>query len=489
MHIYDVIIIGAGPVGLAIANGLRRRGIKNILVLDQTKAFRKVGQGLDVLPNGLKALKYLNEQAYKEVAKTAMTVTNAENSSQPLPKWLVRNLQGEKIRSIALDFNEWFQNYGEGRISVSWFDLQTALRNLIPPEQVKANHRCINVVHESENECVRVDCVSDISVEANPYAHWNPEAQKTPIKSTNISQDIDKSTESLEKVSFRAKLVIAADGINSTVRKQIYKNTDYQVFSRPEYSGYAAVACSEITNVSEAIQTELQERFLQKSPIVTITPDVDLRNSASEQPARMILLTRKPGQFTYLIHIAIASNQLQEDSRIDLTLQQLEKYNFPQAIKELVRLSKPENMQHRTYYIHRTAVSDSLPFPETANLHLKENSGNSQPPWHVGKIVLVGDAAHGMPPFAAQGVNQGFEDALIITELVANLADSNQLNNERAIREAFVKYENIRRPLIEYVQKVTMTGLNYTSNQEELDKYNQQIFARDFKQVAEALDS
>ena len=67
MHIYDVIIVGAGPVGLATANGLRQRGIENILVLDQTKAFRRVGQGLDVLANGLKALRYLNTAAYEEV--------------------------------------------------------------------------------------------------------------------------------------------------------------------------------------------------------------------------------------------------------------------------------------------------------------------------------------------------------------------------------------------------------------------------------------
>ncbi|MBV6622946.1 MAG: FAD-dependent monooxygenase [Rivularia sp. (in: Bacteria)] len=486
MHIYDVIIIGAGPVGLATANGLRQRGIENILVLDQTKAFRKVGQGVDVLPNGLKALKYLNEQAYEEVIKTAKTVTNTESSSQTLPKWFVRNLQGEKIRSISLDFNEWFENYGEGRISVSWFDLQTALRNLIPPQQVKANHRCVDVVWESENECLRVDCVSDMTVENNPYAHWNPEAQNTPIKSANISQNINKSTESVEKKFFKAKLVIAADGINSTIRKQIYKNTNHQVFSHPEYSGYAAIVCSEVADIPDDIQTELQEKFLQKSPIVTITSDVDWRNSVAEQPPKIILLAGKPGQFIYVIHIAIAANKLQADSRIDLTIQQLEKYNFPQAIKQLVRLSKPENMKHRTYYIHRAAVSDSLPFPETANLHTKKY-GNLQPPWHDGKVVLIGDAAHGMPPFAAQGVNQGFEDALIITELVANLASSNQLNNELAVREAFIKYENIRRPSIEYVQKVTMTGLSYSRNQEELDKYNQQIFARNFKQLVEGL--
>lgn len=491
MHIYDVVIIGAGPVGLAIANGLRYRGIENILVLDQTRAFRRVGQGVDVLPNGLKALKCLSKEAYEEVLKTAVASTKPGNSSQSSPKWFVRDLQGEPIRSITLSFDEWVQNYSEGRISIAWFDLQTALRNLIPEEQVKANHRCIDVAFDVDEKYVQVDCLCDTTTENNPYAHWESEAQNNQVQSQdiskNINKNINKNTESAEKKSFRAKLVIAADGINSTVRKVLYRDTNHQVFSRPEYSGYAAIICSEINNVPDEIQTEIREKFLHDSRIVTITEDNDLRESACEQPSRMMLLSRKPGQFMYLVHIPVDLNQLREDSRIELTLEQLEKSNYPNAIKELVRLSEPEKMQHRTYYIHRATVSDSLPFPDTASLYTDNNSTDLQPPWYKDKVVLVGDAAHGMPPFAAQGVNQGLEDALILSELVGKLADSNQLNDENAIKEAFDKYENIRRPVMEYIQKITMTGLNYSSNQQELDKYNQQIFARDLEKVVEAL--
>ncbi len=484
MHIYDVIIVGAGPVGLATANGLRRRGIENILVLDQTKAFRQVGQGLDVLANGLKALRYLNTAAYEEVKKVAGINQSSQNSSQPLPKWFVRDLQGEPIRTIALDFNEWFEKYSEGKLTISWFDLQTSLRKLIPPEQVKANHRCIDVVYESENECVRVDCISDVTVENNPYAHWNPQAQNTESE----SQNTDINAESSEQKSFRAKLVVAADGINSTVRKLLYKNTNFETFSRPEYSGYAAIVCSEIADIPDDIQTEIQQKFLQNLPIVTICEDVNL-STRDEQPPRVMLLTLKPGQFIYIIHIPVDLNHLDENSRIEITLKQLEKNNFPHAIKELVRLSNPANMLHRTYYIHRAIISDSLPFPDTSNLHTEGDSANIKPPWHVGRVVLVGDAAHGMPPFAAQGVNQALEDALTIVELINKLAKSDKLNDANAIQEAFEKYENIRRPLMEYVQKVTLTGLSYSSNQEELDKYNQQIFAREFEQVVEDLDN
>ncbi|WP_251152338.1 FAD-dependent monooxygenase [Cellulosimicrobium sp. Marseille-Q4280] len=38
--------------------------------------------------------------------------------------------------------------------------------------------------------------------------------------------------------------------------------------------------------------------------------------------------------------------------------------------------------------------------------------------WHSGRVVLVGDAAHSCPPTIAQGAAQGFEDALVLAELL-----------------------------------------------------------------------
>ncbi|MFC3895780.1 FAD-dependent oxidoreductase [Lentzea rhizosphaerae] len=48
-------------------------------------------------------------------------------------------------------------------------------------------------------------------------------------------------------------------------------------------------------------------------------------------------------------------------------------------------------------------------------------------PWHRGRVVLIGDAAHSCPPTLAQGGAQALEDAAVLTEL---LIDAHALNDE-----------------------------------------------------------
>jgi len=74
---YDVLIVGAGPVGLATAIALRQQGIENILVIDQARSFRPVGQVVDILPNGLKALKCISEDAYQEIKAVGLEFIQA----------------------------------------------------------------------------------------------------------------------------------------------------------------------------------------------------------------------------------------------------------------------------------------------------------------------------------------------------------------------------------------------------------------------------
>jgi 2-polyprenyl-6-methoxyphenol hydroxylase-like FAD-dependent oxidoreductase len=40
-------------------------------------------------------------------------------------------------------------------------------------------------------------------------------------------------------------------------------------------------------------------------------------------------------------------------------------------------------------------------------------------PWHKGRMVTIGDAAHANPPVLAQGAAMGIEDALVLAEILS----------------------------------------------------------------------
>ena len=68
------------------------------------------------------------------------------------------------------------------------------------------------------------------------------------------------------------------------------------------------------------------------------------------------------------------------------------------------------------------------------------------PEWHTGGIGLVGDAAHAMMPFQAQGAAMAIEDAAILAPL---------LMTEPSAEAAFARYAAIRRPRVRRVQQVS----------------------------------
>ena len=454
--IYDVLIVGAGPVGLASAIALRQRGINNILVIDQARSFRRVGQVVDILPNGLKALKYIDNNAYQQIKSKGLEFVrvrrqNSEAKPQETSKkrfWYQKNLQGEIIRSTCLDFDYWCDRYGEGRISIPWHSLQTELRNLLPPEIVKANHRCVNITQSADS--IAVDCVSNETV-ANPFAHWE-------ARTTDKSTVADKPP---EEGQIQAKLVIAADGINSTVRQLIYPNLGLGQWAKPQYSGSLAIGCMQIDDLADCLVRELEERYFQGNMVVT------LRNDAgSTESPRLILIRRGKNSLGYLFHFCLDLDSILNKSPaaiIDLAVDLLTQANFPDALIRVAKLSNPDKLIHRPYYIHPVDLN------QTKSI------------WSDRRLVLVGDAAHGMPPFAAQGANQGLEDAAIIGTAIANIVDRHALNDLAVIQQQFGKYEQFRRPIVAKVQQATIHNHNWS--QQKWSSYGDEIYSHDVSTV------
>jgi salicylate hydroxylase len=68
------------------------------------------------------------------------------------------------------------------------------------------------------------------------------------------------------------------------------------------------------------------------------------------------------------------------------------------------------------------------------------------PSWHQGGIGLIGDAAHAMLPFQAQGAAMGIEDAAVLAPL---------LMRSDTAAAALARFEMLRRPRVERVQQLS----------------------------------
>lgn len=80
------------------------------------------------------------------------------------------------------------------------------------------------------------------------------------------------------------------------------------------------------------------------------------------------------------------------------------------------------------------------------------------PTWHGGRVCLIGDAAHALPP-NAQGSAQAFEDATFLARL---------LGSEAAVAQGYDKlfshFEKVRRQRMDYIKKsAKMAGGRFKS--------------------------
>ncbi|CAL6407366.1 unnamed protein product [Bathycoccus prasinos] len=70
-----------------------------------------------------------------------------------------------------------------------------------------------------------------------------------------------------------------------------------------------------------------------------------------------------------------------------------------------------------------------------------------------GKVVLVGDAAHALPPFLGQGANQAMQDAYVLAKCLATCGAD--IKNPSKVNEALQSYSNTRRPPTEAIMNAS----------------------------------
>jgi 2-polyprenyl-6-methoxyphenol hydroxylase-like FAD-dependent oxidoreductase len=68
------------------------------------------------------------------------------------------------------------------------------------------------------------------------------------------------------------------------------------------------------------------------------------------------------------------------------------------------------------------------------------------PPWHRGRVLLIGDAAHASTPFMGQGGTMAMQDAVVLARILARA---------RTLEEALRRFAAARAPVCRFVQDVS----------------------------------
>jgi salicylate hydroxylase len=214
--------------------------------------------------------------------------------------------------------------------------------------------------------------------------------------------------------SITAKALIGADGIRSVIRGSQSSTARSQFPDKPEYTGYAAYR--------------------------VILPFKDDYKS----------LLGKATVWMGENHHVVAypnGNQAQEISWLNLVLVikdanwHEQSWTIPADKQEIIR-----NFTNKSTLLNRILqdiVSNDEPCYKWGLF-----AHQPLPYWSQGRVTLLGDAAHPMLPFQAQGAAMAIEDAYILAKCITT---------ENAIEKAFIKYQQIR---LKRTTKVQQTSKN-----------------------------
>ncbi|MFI5533135.1 FAD-dependent monooxygenase [Kitasatospora sp. NPDC051853] len=215
----------------------------------------------------------------------------------------------------------------------------------------------------------------------------------------------------------RYDLVVGFDGIGSPLRTRLYGDRH-----RPEYTGFAN------WRVTVPRQPEVQGVVM----------------STGNQAAKA-LLTPITDELMYLGAVFAEAEDFRPDPE----------RAHEQLAERLAGFSGPvaEALRH---------VTDPA-----AVVYSRISQVTVDEPWHVGRVVLAGDAAHASTPHLAQGAAMAVEDALVLAQ---------ELDAAESVPAALAAWEARRRPRAMFVQSLSRavlkqeTGTPTTPEEDELLK-------------------
>lgn len=344
-NLENVIVVGGGIGGLAAAYGIAKLG-KSVTVLEQAPQFGEVGAGLQVGPNGLRALDELG--VLEEVYKSAVF---------PRRHVFMDALDGKELS--AVQFGDKFKDsFGYPYIVIHRSDLHSVLLTKcqsLPNVTFLTNHRLKEV--EEFADFVEVRCENGAVLQA--------------------------------------ETVIGADGIHSVTRSLFKKSV-------PVPSKYAAFRFT-VPMDEMPIEIDWDEKLTWIGPGIHLV----------QYPVRHKSVINQVAVFK--------SNRYDENSDDWGTIEEL---------REMFKDSCP-------------TIQESLKFVQegfVSKLHDIEPLEQ----WATNRVALLGDSAHAMLQYLAQGACQALEDAACLVEKLRN--------NSNDVAKALDEYQQERIPRTTQVQ-------------------------------------
>jgi 2-polyprenyl-6-methoxyphenol hydroxylase-like FAD-dependent oxidoreductase len=326
------IVVGGGIGGLTAALALGRAGVE-VAVFERAPELREIGAGISLWANATRALKGLG--VYEEVRAAGAAEIGGE----------LRSWRGEMISKIpAEDLKE---RFGEANLAVHRADLQGALFSSLPSGTVRLGAEFTGFEQEEEGVLARF-------------------------------------ADGLEE---RGDLLVGADGIHSSVRAQLFGETE------PRYAGYTAwrgIAGAGDGSLPEGVGLNLWGRGSEFG-----------------------LVGIGRGRFYWFAT-----------------------KNAPEGEAESAAGRKREVLDLLAgSYEPATAAVEATAEPEILRNDIYDREPISR--WGVGRVTLLGDAAHPMTPNLGQGACQAIEDAVVLARCLGGgdgIPGSLRLYEERRVR-------------------------------------------------------
>ena len=355
-----IIVTGAGIGGSVLALALEQAGM-DYVVLEQAPALTEVGAGIQLSPNGVRILEWLG--LADDLARYGV-----EPGGHQLRDWKSGDIVLETpLKSLVKN------EFGAAYYHAHRADLIASLSRRLNPDRLRLNAKVVAVSQQDGQENDQGDSRVSAVME-------------------------DGSVE-------RGDVLIAADGIHSVVRNQVFNP------EAPRPSGY--LAWRGMVDTDKAAHLGIE------------------RQSTAVMGPRLSIVFYYVSGGAKLNWIAIgASGARGEDGTQESWSQTASKADLQKAFEGWYPHAR--GLVDLTDELFVTALYDREPLPT----------------WIDGRIALMGDAAHAMLPYHAQGAVQSIEDAWVL----ARCLQLGQGSNPDDPSAALLKYESLRKDRTQRLQ-------------------------------------